>query len=100
MEPLDRFFKRIKILLATLIQTENSVVRHIFIFIPIADAICHTLRYTVLRVEMILESYAKVYFTQFTTGNSPFQLVQCSIVPNNKKNCKYVNYSSHARQPL
>ena len=43
MEPLDRFFKRIKILLATLIQTENSVVRHIFIFIPTADAICHTL---------------------------------------------------------
>ena len=43
------------------------------------------LPYTVLRVEMILESYAKVYFKQFTTGNSPFQLVQCSIVPNIKK---------------
>ena len=43
MEPLDRFFKRIKILLAILIQTENSVVSHFFIFIPIADAICHTL---------------------------------------------------------
>ena len=45
------------------------------------NAICHT----VLRVEMILESYAKVYFNQFTTGNSPFQLVQCSIVPNHEK---------------
>ena len=43
MEPLDRFFKRIKILLAILIQTENSVVSHFFIFILIADAICHTL---------------------------------------------------------
>ena len=43
MEPLDRFFKRIKILLAILIENENSVVSHFFIFIPIADAICHTL---------------------------------------------------------
>ena len=57
MEPLDRFFKRIKILLAILIQTENSVVSHFFIFIPIAIAICHT-----PRVEKILESYAKAYF--------------------------------------
>ena len=95
-KPLDRFFKRIKILLAILIQTGNSVVSHFFIFIPIAK--CY-LSYSVLRMEMILESYAKVYFNQFTTGNSPFQLVQCSIVPN-QKNCKHVNYSSHARQPL
>ena len=82
-------------LLPILIQTENSVVSHYFIFIPIANAICHT-----PRVEKILESYAKAYFNQFKTGNSPFQLVQCSIVPNNKNKCKYVNYSSHARQPL
>ena len=67
-------------LLPILIQTENSVVSHYFIFIPIADAICHT-----PRVEEILESYAKAYFNQFKTGNSPFQLVQCSIVPNNKR---------------
>ena len=136
-KPLDRFLKRIKILLVILlhekflqfdwnravvritilkyhswylyqisvqimllpilIQPENSVVSHLFIFIPIAK--CY-LPYTVLRVEMILESYAKVYFNQFTDGNSPFQLVQCSIVPNNKQNCRYVNNSSHARQPL
>ena len=111
-KPLDRFLKRIKILLVILlhekflqfdwnravvritilkyhswylyqisvqimllpilIQPENSVVSHLFIFIPIAK--CY-LPYTVLRVEMILESYAKVYFNQFTDGNSPFQLV-------------------------
>ena len=50
--------------------------------IPIAK--CY-LPYTDLRMEMILESYAKVYFNQFTTGNSPFELVQYSIVPNKKK---------------
>ena len=50
--------------------------------IPIAK--CY-LPYTVLRMEMILESYAKVYFNQFTTEHSPFQLVQYSIVPNKKK---------------
>ena len=82
-------------LLPILIQTENSVVSHHFIFIPIANAICHT-----PRVEKILESYAKAYFNKYKTGNSPFQQVQCSIVPNNKKHCKFVNYSSHARQPL
>ena len=49
---------------------------------PIAK--CY-LPYIVRRVEMILESYAKDYFNQFSTGNSPFQLVQCSIVPNQKK---------------
>ena len=65
--------------------------------VPIAK--CY-LPYTVLQVELILESYAKVYFNQFTTGNSPFQLVQYSIVPKQKENCKYVNYSPHARQPL
>ena len=48
---------------------------------------------------MILESYAKVYSNQFTTGNNPFQLGQCSTVPNNKK-LQILNYSSHARQPL
>ena len=64
--------------------------------IPIAK--CY-LPYTVRRVEMILESYANVYFNQFSTGNSPFQLVQCSIVANQKKTAN-VNYSSHAKQPL
>ena len=34
---------------------------------------------------MILERYAEVYSNQFTTGKSPFQLVQCSTVLNNKK---------------
>ena len=66
--------------------------------IPIAK--CY-LPYTVLRVEMILESYAKIYSNQFMTGNSPFQLVQCSAVQcPTIKNYKHVNYSSHARQPL
>ena len=59
----------------------------------------------VLRAEMILESYAEVYSNQFTTGNSPFQLVQCSTVVNNKKiSIRYSSLitrnSSRARQPL
>ena len=50
---------------------------------------------------MILE----VYSNQFTTGNSPFQLVQCSTVPNNKKISIWypsliTRNSSRARQPL
>ena len=62
---------------------------------------------------MILESYAEVYSDQFTTRNSPSQLVQCmrSTVPNNKKTTNnYVNQhdtlpsitinSSRARQLL
>ena len=64
------------------------------------------LPYTVLRAEVILESYAEVYSNQFTTGNSPFQLVQCSTVPNMKKKNR-IWYSSlitrnslHTRQPL
>ena len=35
---------------------------------------------------MILESYAEVFAKQFTAGNSPHQLVQCSKVPSNNKN--------------
>ena len=66
-KPVDRFFKRIKILLVILLHekflqfdwlravvsisilkyhswyTENSVVSDFFIFIPTANAICHTL---------------------------------------------------------
>ena len=42
------------------------------------------LLHTVLGAEVILESYAEVYSNQFTTGNSPFQLVQWSTVPNDK----------------
>ena len=34
---------------------------------------------------MILSRYAEVYSNQFTTGESPFQLVQCSTVLNSKK---------------
>ena len=34
---------------------------------------------------MILESYAEVDSNQFPSGNTPYQLVQCSTVPNNKK---------------
>ena len=56
--------------------------------------------------EVILESYAEVYSNQLTTGNSPFQLVQCSTVANIKKK-KRIWYpslitrnSSRARQPL
>ena len=64
-------------------RTENELVSHFFIFRPIADAICHTLFY---EREMILERYAKVYSNpQFTTGQSPFQLEQCSTVLNSKK---------------
>ena len=48
----------------------------------------HVLPHTVQGAEVILESYAQVYYNQFTTGNSPFQLVQWSTVPNNKKNQK------------
>ena len=48
----------------------------------------HVLPRTVQGAEVILESYAQVYYNQFTTGNSPFQLVQWSTVPNNKKNQK------------
>ena len=48
----------------------------------------HVLPHTVQGAEVILESYAQVYYNQFTTGNSPFQLVQWSTVPNNKKNEK------------
>ena len=59
-----------------------ELVSHFFIFRPIADAICHTLFY---KREMILERYAEVYSNQFTTGKSPFQLVQCSTVLNSKK---------------
>ena len=46
------------------------------------------LPYTVLRAEMILERYAEDYSNQYTTGKSPFQLVQCSTVLNNKKTIK------------
>ena len=55
---------------------------------------------------MILESYAEVYSNQFTTGNSLHQLVQCSTVPNNKRNQHMIypslitRNSSRARQPL
>ena len=59
-----------------------ELVSHFFIFRSIADAICHTLFY---KREMILERYAEVYSNQFTTGKSPFQLVQCSTVLNRKK---------------
>ena len=38
-----------------------------------------------LRAEMILESYAEVDSNQFTTRNTPYQLVQCSTVPSKKK---------------
>ena len=37
-----------------------------------------------LQAEMILESYAEVDSKQFKTGNTLHQLVQCSMVPNNK----------------
>ena len=37
-----------------------------------------------LQAEMILESYAEVDSKQFKTGNMLHQLVQCSMVPNNK----------------
>ena len=62
----------------------------------------------VLGAKVILESYAEVYSNQFTTGNSPLQLVQWSTVPNNnKKKSAYdtlpliiTRNSSRARQPL
>ena len=59
-----------------------ELVSHFFIFRFISDAICHTLFY---EREMILLRYAEVYSNQFTTGDSPFQLVQSSTVLNSKK---------------
>ena len=38
-----------------------------------------------LRAEMMLESYAEVDPKQFTTRDTPYQLVHYSTVPNNKK---------------
>ena len=66
------------------------------------------LPHTVLGAEVILESYAEVYSNQFTTGNSPLQLVQWSTVPNNNNNNKIriwypsliTRNSSRDRQPL
>ena len=62
--------------------SNRELVSHFFIFRSIADAICHTLFY---EREMILLRYAEVYSNQFTTGESPFQLVQCRTVLNSKK---------------
>ena len=58
-----------------------ELVSHFFIFRPIADE------------EMILEKYAEDYSNQYTTGKSPFQLVQFTTVLNNKKlsNNRYVS---------
>ena len=73
------FFEKIKILLV--IQTENQSATS-----SLSDPLLmRVLPHTVLGAEVILESYAEVYSYQFTTGNSPFQLVQCSTVPNNKR---------------
>ena len=61
----------------------------------------------VLGAKVILESYAEVYSNQFTTRNSPLQLVQWSTVPNNNNKKISIWYpslitrnSSRARQPL
>ena len=58
--------------------------------IPIAK--CY-LPYTVLRVEMILESYAKVYFNQFSTGIALIPASAMQYSAQQEKTCKYVNYS-------
>ena len=64
-------------MVTNMVKTENldvwqlsnwELVSHFFIFRPIADE------------EMILEKYAEDYSNQYTTGKSPFQLVQCSAV--------------------
>ena len=69
-KPLDRLFKRIKILLV--IQTENQSATSSLS----EPLLMRVLPHTVLRAEVILESYAEVYSNQFMTGNSPLQLVQ------------------------
>ena len=56
-----------------------------------------------LRAEMILESHAEVDSNQLPSGNTPYQLVQCSTVPNNKKlnNPSLITKnSSRAKQPF
>ena len=65
------------------------------------------LQHSVLRAEMILESYAEVYSNQFTTRNRPIQLVQCRTKKNTNTVCKstydtlaLTRNSSSARQPL
>ena len=65
---LDRFFKKINILL---------VIRE--------DYQSATSSFSDPVAEMILERYAEIYSNQFTTGKSPFQSVQCSTVLTNKK---------------
>ena len=56
---------------------------------------------------MILESYAEVYSNQFTTGNSPFQLVQyrtilkrIQIFKSTYDTLPLTRNSSRARKPL
>ena len=54
---------------------------------------------------MILESHAEVDSNQLPPGNTPYQLVQCSTVPNIKKlNIWYPSLitknSSRAKQPF
>ena len=68
-KPLDRFFKRIKILLV--IQTEIS---HSFVFRP-------TLFFEWRWFWKVMRKFILIN----SPLDSPFQLAQCSTVPNNNK---------------